>query len=152
VAIALLITPVMVTALNSVSKEKAGMASAMMNLTQQVAGSVGIGLLGAILNHRMVFHQGLAASTWSASTPASQEALGQAAGRLHDLGLSHVDSVRGAGAMVAGHIFKMISVSAFEDAFLFGALFVMLALIPAFFLPAKNIHAAGKPDSIAALD
>ena len=68
------------------------------------------------------------------------------------MGLSHVDSMRGAGAMVAGHIFKMISVSAFEDAFLFGALFVMLALIPAFFLPAKNIHAAGKPDSIAALD
>jgi hypothetical protein len=60
--------------------------------------------------------------------------------------------MRGAGAMVAGHIFQMTAVSAFEDAFLFGALFVLLALVPALFLPAKNIHSAGKPESIAALD
>jgi len=152
VAIALLITPVMVTALNCIPKEKAGMASAMMNLTQQVAGSVGIGLLGAILNHRMVFHQGLAASAWNALTPASQAAMGQVAGRLHDLGLSHFDSMRGSGAVVAGHIFKMISVSAFEDAFLVGAAIVLFALIPAFFLPAKNVLKPGKPESIAVLD
>ncbi len=152
VAIALLITPVMVTALNSVPKQQTGMASAMMNLTQQVSGSVGIGFLGAVLNHRMVYHQGLAASTWSALTPASRMALGRAAGRLHALGLSHADSMRGAGAVVAGHIFKMTAVAAFEDAFLIGAVIVMLALIPAFFLPTHTVLKPGKPESIAALD
>ncbi len=152
VAIALLITPVMVTALNCIPKEKAGMASAMMNLTQQVAGSVGIGLLGALLNHRTIFHQSLAAATWSPMTPTSQRTLAGVADRLHSLGLSHVDSMRGAGAVVAGQIFKMTAVAGFEDAFLVGAGIVMLALIPAFFLPTHNVLKPGKPESIAVLD
>jgi hypothetical protein len=152
VAIALLVTPVMVTALNSVPKDQAGMASAMMNLTQQVAGSVGIGVLGAVLSHREVFHQGLAASTWSALTPSSQAALSNMAGRLHDLGLSHADSMRGAGAVVAGQIFKMSSVAAFEDAFLVGGVIVVMAMFPALLLPSQNIHRAGKPESIALSD
>jgi MFS family permease len=152
VAIALLITPVMVTALNSLPKHQAGMASAMMNLTQQVSGSIGIGVLGAILNHRMVFHQEIAASTWSISTPASQAALSGMAERLHVLGLSHADSMRGAGSVVAGHLFKLTSVASFEDAFLVGAVIVLSAMLPALLLPAKNLHRGGKPESIAALD
>jgi MFS transporter, DHA2 family, multidrug resistance protein len=152
VAIALLVTPVMVTALNSVPKDQAGMASAMMNLIQQVAGSVGIGVLGAVLSHREVFHQGLAASTWSVLTPPSQAALSSMAGRLHDLGLSHADSLRGAGAVVAGQIFKMTSVAAFEDAFLAGGVIVVIAMFPALLLPSQNIHRARKPESIALSD
>ena len=152
VAIALLITPVMVTALNSVPKDQAGMASAMMNLTQQVAGSVGIGFLGAVLSHREVFHQGLAASSWSVLSPASQAALAGVAGRLHSLGLSRAESLKGAAAIVAGHLFKAATVAAFEDAFLVGGVIVVAAMLPALLLPAQNIHRAGKPDSVALSD
>ncbi len=152
VGIALLITPVMVTALNSVPKDQAGMASSMLTLTQQVAGSVGIGVLGAVLSHREVFHQGLAASAWSNLTPASQASLSSMAGRLHALGLSHADSMRGAGAVVARHLFKMTTVAAYEDSFIVGAVIIMTALIPALFLPSKNIHRAGRLDSIEVPD
>ncbi len=150
--IALLITPVMVTALNSIPKQKAGMASSMLSLIQQVSGSIGIGILGAVLDHRMVFHQGLAASTWSPVTPASQAAFLNMAGRLHDLGLSHADSLRGAGVVVARAIFKMTAVSAYEDAFLVGAVIVLLAFLPAFLLPSKNMYRTEKSDSIAVSD
>jgi MFS family permease len=150
--IALLITPTMVTALNSVPKLKAGMASSMLTLTQQVAGSIGIGVLGAVLSHREVFHQGLAVSTWSVLSPASRQALGQVAERLHSLGLSHANAIRGAGAVVARHIFKMTAVSAYEDSFLVGAIIVMTALLPALLLPPKNKHREGELDSIEVSD
>jgi hypothetical protein len=152
IGIALLITPLMVTALNSITKQQVGMASSMMNLIQQVAGSVGIGFLGSILDHRMVFHRSLAASTWSAMTPISQDTLGRVSTRLHDLGLSHAGSMQGAGAVVAGQIFKMTAVSAYEDAFLVGCFIVLGAMVPAFFLPTKATHIPGRPDTIAELD
>lgn len=152
VAIALLITPVMVTALNMVPKDKAGMASSMMNLIQQVAGSVGIGILGAVLSHRMVFHQDLVASAFRPDSPASRLALGGIAERYHSLGLTHAQSLQGAGAAVAGHLFKMTSVAAFEDAFLLGGVIVLAAMVPALLLPAHNIHRARNPESIAVLD
>lgn len=139
IGIGLLVTPVMVTALNSVAKNKTSMASSMMNLIQQVAGSVGIGILGAILNHRTVFHQGLAASAWSPLTPASREAAGNVAERLHGLGLSHAAAAQGGQVVVAGHILRMVSVSAFEDSFLVGGFIVLLAILPALLLPPKKI-------------
>jgi DHA2 family multidrug resistance protein len=152
IGIAMLITPLMVTALNSIPKQQVAMASSMMSLIQQISGSIGIGLLGSILDHRMVFHQGLAASTWNALTPASQETLQRVSGRLHDLGLSHADSIRGAGAVVAGHLFKMTAVAAYEDAFLVGCAIVLAAMLPAFLLPVKTVYLPGKADSIAVSD
>lgn len=104
------------------------------------------------MGHRMVFHQGQVAATWSPWTPASRQTLGAVAGRFHELGLSHAASLRGAGAAVAGHLFKLTAVAAFEDAFLLGGAIVMAAMIPALFLPAHNIHRAGKPESIAVVD
>lgn len=55
-------------------------------------------------------------------------------------------------AVVAGYIFKMTSVSAFEDTFIVGTGIIMLAMLPALFLPAKNKHRAGEVDSIEVLD
>jgi DHA2 family multidrug resistance protein len=139
IAIGLLVTPVMVTALNSVAKNKTSMASSMMNLIQQVAGSVGIGILGAVLNHRTVFHQGVAASNWNPLSPASRQAISNVAGRLHDLGLSHAASAQGAQAVAAGQILKMVTVSAFEDSFVVGGVIVVAAMLPALLLPAKRV-------------
>ena len=150
-AIGLLVTPVMVTALNSVAKNKTSMASSMMNLIQQVAGSVGIGILGAVLNHRTVFHQGLAAAAWNPLSPASQQSISNVSVRLHDLGLSHSDAVRGAHGVVAGDILKMVSVSGFEDSFLVGGAIVVAAMLPALLLPSKKI-VLEKSDHVAVME
>lgn len=152
VGIALLITPVMVTALNVIPKHSAGMASSMMNLIQQVAGSVGIAILGAVLSHRTVFHQGLVAATWDSTSPATQEVVGRVADRLLSLGVAPDMAQSGAGFTVMGHLFQIASVAAFEDAFLVGMVIVLLAFLPALLLPNKNVHYAGQPDSLAVAD
>jgi DHA2 family multidrug resistance protein len=150
--IALLITPVMVTALNSIPKHKAGMASSMLNLCQQVAGSIGIGILGAVLSHRTVFHQGLVASVWDPTSPATAQTVGQVADRLQSLGVSPDMVHTGALFTVMGHIYKMAAVAGFEDSFLVGMAIVLLAIIPAMFLPTRNVHHQGDPDSVAVAD
>jgi len=152
IAIGFLVTPVMVTALNSVPKDKTSMASSMMNLIQQVSGSIGIGILGAILNHRTVFHQGQAASVWDPSSPASQQALSNMGERLHTLGLSHGDAAQGAHVTVAGYILKLASVSAFEDAFFIGGIVVLASMLPALLLPAHNANRAAKTETVAVME
>ena len=152
VGIALLITPVMVTAINSIPKHKAGMASSMMNLVQQVSGSIGIGILGAVLSHRTVFHQGLSAANWDPTSPATAHSVARVSERLQSLGVAPNMVHTGALYTVMGQIYKMAGVSAFEDAFMFGLVIVLLAFLPAFLLPKRNVHHRGQPDSVAVAD
>jgi len=41
---------------------------------------------------------------------------------------------------LAGHLAKMASEAAYQDAFLAGAVIVFLSMIPALLLPAKNVQ------------
>ena len=152
VGIALLITPVMVTALNVIPKQSAGMASSMMNLIQQVSGSVGIAILGAILSHRTVFHQGLAASKWDITSPASAEVMGRVSDRLLSLGVPPDMAGQGAGFVVMGHLYRIASVAAFEDAFLVGMVIVLLAVLPALLLPMRNVHSPSQGKGMVAAE
>lgn len=152
IGIGLLVTPVMVTALNVIPKHKAGMASSMMNLIQQVSGSVGIAILGAVLSHRTVFHQGLAGSAWDPTSPATAQAVERVADRLQSLGVPPDNVHAGALFTVMGHLYQTASVAGFEDAFLVGMVIVLLAVLPALLLPNKNVHHRGQPDSLAVTD
>jgi hypothetical protein len=54
--------------------------------------------------------------------------------------------------VAAGYIFKMTSVAAFEDSFILGTGIILLAMLPALFLPSKNKHHAGEVKSIEVAD
>jgi DHA2 family multidrug resistance protein len=143
VAIAFLIAPVMATAMNVIPKEKTSMSSSLLNLIQQVAGSIGIALLGAILSHRTVFHMGVIGASVKSSSAAVMDSYSQLAERAHELGLNHAQASQAAQGALAGHLAKMASEAAYQDAFLAGAVIVFLSMIPALLLPAKNVQAQG---------
>jgi hypothetical protein len=84
-------------------------------------------------------------------SPSSRQAAANVAERLHSLGLTHAASMQGAQGVVAGTILKMVSVSAFEDAFLVGGFIVFLAILPALLLPAKKIKLE-KSDHVAVME
>ncbi len=56
VGMCLLMAPIMTLALNSIPRHKAGMASSMMSIIQQVGGAIGIALLSTVLDNRTKFH------------------------------------------------------------------------------------------------
>lgn len=146
VGIAMLIAPLTATAMNAVAKHQAGMASSMLNIIQQVGGSLGIAILSLVLHRRSAYHLNLIGSEVSSSSPAFREAMGRVMETAHTLGYSHAQSVKVAGSVVAGHIAKTSSVLAFQDSFLVGAILTFLTLFLVFLLPGKAVsHASSEP-------
>jgi EmrB/QacA subfamily drug resistance transporter len=137
IGIALMVAPVMATALNAVPTSKSAQASSVLNLTQQVAGSFGIAVLACYLDHRERFHFAEISARMSLST-RDPSGLAPLAHRALDLGYTHAQSYGIAsmtGLQAAG---EAAAVRAFDDTFLFGALIILVACIPVFMLPTKN--------------
>jgi len=137
-AIAVMVAPILAAALNSVPTRKSAQASSVLNLVQQVSGSIGITVLATYLDHRQRFH--LAELTQRMSLmPAEAQAL--AAPMAHQalaLGYSHRDSFSIASGMLIRSVGRAAVVRAFDDAFLFGTLIIGLACVPVFLLPTRN--------------
>jgi DHA2 family multidrug resistance protein len=144
VGIAMLIAPLTATAMNAVPKIKAGMASSMLNIIQQVGGSVGIAVLGLVLHRRTAYHLSVLGTGASTASPAYHDTAKGFFAHAHELGFSHADSVRFAVKMIGQYIANTASVLAFQDSFLAGALITFAALVGVFLLPAKPLtHVSG---------
>lgn len=135
--IALLIAPLTATAMNAVPKFKAGMASSMLNVIQQVGGSVGIALLSLVLQRRIVYHISVVGTNVSSASPAYRETARKIITRAHEIGYNHANSFRVARTLIGQHIAKAASVLAFQDSFLVGAAMTVVAMLGAFWLPNK---------------
>jgi DHA2 family multidrug resistance protein len=151
VGIGLMFTPVTAVALNSVPKRSTGMASSMLNLIQQVGGSVGIAALATVLSHRIKFHMGVFGSELSTSSAAFTEAFRRTSEHAHLLGYSHRESAR----IAFGSIGKSVGISAqsagYGDAFLFGTFIVLFGIFAALLLPNK-VKKLSQEERLAALE
>jgi DHA2 family multidrug resistance protein len=138
----LLVTPVMTAAINAVPTPKAGMASSMLSLIQQIAGSLGIAILASVLGHRTTFHLAVVGQAVDATRPILTTATGALARRALELGAPPGDAALLARALVARHAAGTSSVLAFNDAFLAGAAVVLAGVLPALFLASRRSRAA----------
>lgn len=153
VGLGLLVTPVMTAAMNAVPTRKAGMASSMLSLTQQVAGSLGIAVLASVLGHRTIFHLAVVGQGLEATRPAFTEVTRAVADRALELGWSPDNALLVARSMVARQIASAAGVIAFNDAFLVGAAVVLAGAVPAFFLASKPAsRAAGGARQLEAVE
>ncbi len=134
----LLVTPVMTAAMNAVPTARAGMASSMLNLTQQVAGSVGIAALASILGTRTVHHRALVGESLQASSAAWTSTASALTAHLRAIGYGPADARLATAAAMARHAVETASVAAFDDAFLAGALIVACGILPALLLGSRS--------------
>lgn len=140
VGIALLIPPLTATAMNAVERHQAGMASSMLNIIQQVGGSLGIAILSMVLHRRIAFHLSTIGAEASNSTAAFRETLASATTHAHELGYSYHDSTQAALSLVKQQLVKTASVHAFQDAFLVGSIMTLLILALVFLLPKHGVR------------
>lgn len=146
VGIAMLIAPLTATAMNAVPKQKAGMASSMLNIVQQVGGSIGIAVLSLVLHRRTAYHTDLVGSSASSGSPAYREAAAHIVTRAKEIGYPHAESLQVAAKTLGGAIKKFSSVLAFQDSFLVGALITLMTLFLVFLLPNKPMaHKSSEP-------
>ncbi len=151
VGIGLMFTPVTAVALNSVPKQSTAMASSMLNLLQQVGGSVGIAVLATILSHRAKFHLTVFGAEVNPSAPAVAETFRRIANHAHLLGYTHQESARIAWSSIGKEVGISAQVAGFGDAFLFGTLIVILGIFAAFLLPSR-VKQLSQEDQLAAME
>jgi DHA2 family multidrug resistance protein len=142
VGIGLLSAPVTAAALNAVPKNKAGMASSMMNIIQQVGGSIGIALLATVLSHRTHLHADHLGANFVTGQTKFMEVSRNLFHAGKGLGLSSADAHRWGQALLGNEIMKNAMARAYQDAFIVGGLLVMVALIPAMMLPNKGAESS----------
>jgi DHA2 family multidrug resistance protein len=147
VGLGLLVTPVMTVAINAVPTRKAGMASSMLSLIQQVSGSLGIAALAAVLVRRTTFHLAVVGQGLAAANPVLGQATRAVAERVLALGRAPADATAAARALALGHAAGAAQVLAFDDAFLVGAGIVLLGMAPALFLT-KRAAARAQPEGM----
>ena len=150
VGIALLFTPVMTTALNSIAKTKVGMASAMLNLASQIGGSVGIAVLAMTLDHRIKFHMAVLGSEINPSSTGFSDAFHRLTAHALQLGYTHAEAFRIAFMSLGRNVGTSAGVAGFQDAFLFGTAVVLSGILSAVFLPGHAVHSQGaEPEHIS---
>lgn len=142
--IAVLIAPLTATAMNAVPTRKAGMASSMLNLNQQVGGSIGIAVLSLVLDHRTSYHLSRVGAAVSAGSDSYKHYLSMNFWHARAMGLDIADSAHAAAGIVGRHIAKVAGVGGFQDAFIVGALISFASILLVFYLPS---HPLGGVDS-----
>jgi EmrB/QacA subfamily drug resistance transporter len=141
--IGLLFTPVMATALNHVPKAATGMASSMINLLQQVGGSLGIAILATVLSHRVKFHLLADGVGVHASSPAYRQAFDRLTEHAHLLGYTHAQSARVAMFGIGHAVSIQAQTSGFQDAYLTGSVIVLFGILAALLLPNHAVMREG---------
>ncbi len=135
----LLMAPVMTAMMNSVPQRKAGMASSMMNIIQQVGGSIGIAIFATLQANRSNYHLSIVAQTVKNASPAFTDAAGNIMHFAHSHGLTYANSMAVSFGMLVRKLSQAAVVMSFQDAFIFGGILMILSIPIAFLLPSKLI-------------
>ncbi|MGE4233512.1 MAG: DHA2 family efflux MFS transporter permease subunit [Bacteriovoracia bacterium] len=149
--IGLIFTPITSVALNTVPKRSSGMASSMLNLIQQVGGSIGIAVLATVFSHRVKFHLAVFGSQVSQSSAAYLESFRNVFERAHLLGFTHADSGKIAATTTAQAVAISAKAASFGDCFLFGTCLVLVGALVALLLPNK-VPKLSKEEQMAAME
>ncbi len=134
-----LMAPIMTLALNAVPRQKAGMASSMLSITQQVGGAIGIAILSTVLDNRTKFHMSAAGPMMRIDLPQVMQAINGIQTRAHEIGLTHGSAILAARTALMKYIYVAQTNFGFQDAFFAAMFIVLLSLIPTIFLPNRNV-------------
>jgi EmrB/QacA subfamily drug resistance transporter len=131
----LLFAPIMAAAMNAIPTNKAGAASSLLSILQQIGGSLGIATLATVLSHRSHFHMNVTGSALERSSDSLMGAVSRTFYHAMSLGHTHGESHMIARTLVTKTLVQFDVVSAFQDAFLVGAVIVAISILPCFLLP-----------------
>jgi DHA2 family multidrug resistance protein len=128
--ISLIDTPVVTTGMNAVSREDAGYASWLINLSQRIGGVLTVSILSTLLHRETTVHKDYLGGSALANRAPSQGMidLGRA------MGFSNLEARSAARAAFGRAIGRAALTLAFQNLFYLMALAALTAVVPAFFL------------------
>lgn len=120
IGIGLCMMPLTTTGMNAVEPRLVGRASALGNVTRQIAGAMGIAILTTIMNNRATYYNGVFRDNFSVANPFSTGLLTQLQGMVGDQAT--------ALAVFSGLLQREVMIRAIDDTYLISAIPVFLAL------------------------
>ena len=135
--------PIMTSAIKTLTAHQVARGSTLLNITQQIASSVGVAIMSVVLtnglkNDALVSQAGAfqAASDGVTDPAKTQELLSQFPAGAEVLAKAGADQAAGQAALM--HAVSDAAGKVFGSTFLVAAFLVLLTLIPAFFLPREH--------------
>lgn len=134
VGLALTMSPLSNAAMATLPKEKSGVGSGIFNLFKNVGGSVGIAILGTLLDQRQIFHSHILLSYIDSSSATVQQVIAGIQGGLMQSGLASTQAYQAALSLLQAMVAKQAAVMAYGDLFQIAALLASLGVIAAFLI------------------
>lgn len=146
IGLALTMSPLSNAAMSSLPKGKTGVGSGVHNLFKNVGGSVGIAIMGTMLDQRQIFHAQILSDNVSASSLVAQQFLLVVQSYLSQGGMYSDQAHTAALSTLAGILAKQAAVMAYDDVFRIAAFLAGLGIIAALFIrdgKSVSAHEAG---------
>lgn len=131
VGLALTMSPVSNGALATLPKDKIGVGSGVFNLFKNVGGSVGIAIMGTLLDSREIFHRNSLSEHVTVSSEIALSMLTTLQGGFMQSGLAVDQAKIAAYSVLNSLIAKQAAVQAFEDVFMVTAALSAVGILAA---------------------
>jgi Na+/melibiose symporter-like transporter len=131
IGLALTMSPLSNAAMSTLPKEKSGVGSGVFNLFKNVGGSVGIAILGTLLDQRQIFHTEILSNYVDASSSIAQQTIAGIQAGLVQGGMQSDQAYGAALAVLQGMIAKQAAIMAYGDVFQIAAVLASLGVIAA---------------------
>lgn len=134
VGISLIDTPVVTTGMNAVTREDAGYASWLINLSQRVGGVLTVSILSTLLHRETTIHKDVLGRSQMAQGELSQGMIQ----RGLDMGFSSQEARSAARAAFGREIGRAASTLAFQNLYFMMSVAALTEILPAFFIRNKR--------------
>lgn len=117
IGLALTMSPLSNAAMACLPKEKSGVGSGVFNLFKNVGGSVGIAILGTLLDQRQIFHNEILSNHVETSSSLAQQVIAGIQAGLVQSGMPSNQAYTAALSVLKGMIAKQAAIMAYSDVF-----------------------------------
>lgn len=147
IGLALTMSPLSNGVMGMLPKDKLGVGSGVFNLFKNIGGSVGVAIMGTLLDTRQLMHSANYKAYLDSGSQAAAHTLAALQNAFIHEGLSAGEAKLLALNMLQGMVTKQAAVAAFGDVFLITALLCAVGILPALFIQdsKKSKPAGGKP-------
>jgi predicted MFS family arabinose efflux permease len=130
IGLALTMSPLSNGVMGVLPKDKLGVGSGVFNLFKNIGGSVGVAVMGTLLDTRQLFHTAVYTNYINSTSEAVNNTLSVLQAGFRQKGFSIAEAKAMALSLMQGMVSKQAAIAAFGDVFLITAVLCSLAILP----------------------
>lgn len=154
VGLAFTMSPLSNGVMATLPKDKIGVGSGVFNLFKNIGGSVGVAIMGTLLNDRQIFHTSILTEYIHSGSETVSRTINMLQVSFIHNGMPAGQAQTAAAVVLQGMVTKQASIAAFDDVFLVTAILCSLGVVLAMFIkdPRQDAENDTEPSLITDTD